>query len=198
MFCVGMLTSDMTMDQKQQRSENSSFQETVCTASAMLMWLMCEGFGDWCNSGCVPIHVVHVRICVVLVSGCDAADVGKSRASATHMLNWPLFKITIDVRHFILGACTSDRRSFWRTRESLPPMLVLYCSNLSSDRGQRHMVSKRDLHLHLGHAQVVPHKMGRVCCKHCIFNVSVVRQAIMGHRGYICEVKCRRVYVRGQ
>ena len=37
-----MLTSDMTMDQKQQRSENSSFQETVCTASAMLMWLMCE------------------------------------------------------------------------------------------------------------------------------------------------------------
>ena len=41
-FCVGVLTRDMTMDQKQQRNENISFQHFVCTASVMLMWLMCE------------------------------------------------------------------------------------------------------------------------------------------------------------
>ena len=104
-----MLTSDMTMDQKQQQSENISFQETVCTASAKLMWLMCEVSTIAATVDAFPLTSVNVRICVVLVSGCDAANVGNSRASTPRMLNSPLFKITIDVRNFILGACTSDR-----------------------------------------------------------------------------------------
>ena len=53
------------------------------------------------------------------------------------------------------------------------------------------MVSKRDRHLHFGHAQVVPHKMGSRVLQTRPFN------AIMCDRGHICKISCRRVDVQG-